>query len=93
MKKINYNDGDFALRLDLISKTKGVVAAENYFNDLPLQAKNKFTYGALLNCYCKENMEDKALALFEMINESNCVTKLAFNNLMTLYMKLGQLRW
>ncbi|KAI4301523.1 hypothetical protein L6164_034793 [Bauhinia variegata] len=90
MRKINFSFVDHAVHLDLISKTKGVVAAENYFNNLPSEAKNKLTYGALLNCYSKEAMEDKALAIFEKMNELNYVSTLAFNNLMSLYMRLGQ---
>ncbi|KAI4301522.1 hypothetical protein L6164_034792 [Bauhinia variegata] len=90
MRKINFSYVDFAVHLDLISKTKGVVAAENYFNGLPPGARNKLTYGALLNCYCKEAMKDKALAIFEKMKELNYVTTLAFDNLMSLYMRLGQ---
>ena len=90
MRKVNFSLDDYAVYLDLVSKTKGLVAAENYFSGLPPRAKNKFTYGALLNCYCRELMTDKALAHFKMMDELHFVTNLAFNNLMTLYMKLGQ---
>ncbi|KAH7516960.1 hypothetical protein FEM48_Zijuj09G0011300 [Ziziphus jujuba var. spinosa] len=91
MRKINYSFTDHALRLDLICKTKGVDAAENYFDNLPSNAKNRLTFGALLNCYCKENMEDKALALFQKMDDLNFVSNsLAFNNLMSLYMRMGK---
>ncbi|XP_014511770.1 pentatricopeptide repeat-containing protein At1g02370, mitochondrial-like [Vigna radiata var. radiata] len=60
-RKINPSWNNYAVQLDLVSKTKGVVAAEEFFNGLPPPAKNKYTYGALLNCYCKELMKDKAL--------------------------------
>ncbi|KAK7269597.1 hypothetical protein RIF29_22330 [Crotalaria pallida] len=90
MRKVNFASDNHAVHLDLVSKTKGLVAAENYFNDLPPQSKNKYTYGALLNCYCKELMTDKALAHFEKMDELGYVTNLAFNNLMSLYMRLGQ---
>jgi pentatricopeptide repeat protein len=90
-KKIKYNSTDHALRLDLLSKTKGILAAEEYFNILPPTAKDRLTYGALLNCYCKELMEDKALALFKKMGELNFLSsELAFNNLMSLYMRLNQ---
>ncbi|KAL1339470.1 hypothetical protein AAHE18_U039600 [Arachis hypogaea] len=89
-RKINFALNDYAVYLDLVSKTKGVAAAENYFSGLPPRAKNKFTYGALLNCYCKELMTDKALAHFRKMDELHYVTNLAFNNLMTLYIRLGQ---
>lgn len=90
LRRINYSYVDSAVYLDLISLTKGVVAAENYFNGLPPRAKNKFTYGALMNCYCRDLMADKALALFEKMDELNYLSNLAFNNLMSLYMRLGE---
>ncbi|MED6122204.1 hypothetical protein PIB30_037636 [Stylosanthes scabra] len=89
-RKINFALNDYAVYLDLVSKTKGVDAAENYFNGLPPHAQNKFTYGALLNCYCKELMTEKALAHFGKMDELHYVTNLALNNLMTLFMRLGQ---
>lgn len=90
MRKINFSLDDYAVHLDLVSKRKGLVEAEKYFDDLPPRAKNKYTYGALLNCYCKELMADKALALFDKMNELGYVTSLAFTNLMSLFMRLGQ---
>ncbi|KAM7526979.1 hypothetical protein LguiB_030389 [Lonicera macranthoides] len=91
IRDINYSHGDYAICLDLISKTKGIAAAEYYFHDLSPSAKNRFTYGALLNCYCKEKMEDKALALFEEMDEMSIASlPLPYNNLMSLYMRLAQ---
>ncbi|PNX59078.1 pentatricopeptide repeat-containing protein mitochondrial-like, partial [Trifolium pratense] len=78
------------LYLDLMSKVKGVIDAENYFNSLPNPAKNKYTWGSLLNCYCKELMLDKALSHFEKMDELEFATSLSFTNLMALYMRLGQ---
>ncbi|XP_059436228.1 pentatricopeptide repeat-containing protein At1g02370, mitochondrial-like [Corylus avellana] len=90
-KKINYTSTDHALRLDLISKTKGILAAEEYFNILPPTAKGRLAYDALLNCYSKELMEDKALALFKKMGELNFLSSdFAFNNLMSLCMRLNQ---
>ncbi|TKY52446.1 Pentatricopeptide repeat-containing protein mitochondrial [Spatholobus suberectus] len=90
MRKINFSWNNYAVQLDLVSKTKGVVAAENFFSALPPPAKNKYTYGALLNCYCKELMTDKALRHFDRMDELGYVTSLAFNNLMSMFMRLGQ---
>lgn len=90
MRKINFSWDNYAVHLDLMSKVKGLVEAENYFNSLPPPAKNKYTYGSLLNCYCKELMLDKALSHFEKMDELGYVTSLAFSNLMALYMRLGQ---
>ncbi|OIW13001.1 hypothetical protein TanjilG_15450 [Lupinus angustifolius] len=90
LRKVNFASDNYAVYLDLVSKTKGLDAAENYFNNLPPEEKNKYTYGALLNCYCKNLVTDKALAHFEKMDELGFVTNLAFNNLMSLYMRLGQ---
>lgn len=88
---INFSITDFALYLDLVSLTKGVAAAESYFSGLPPRAKNKVTYGTLLNCYCRQSMEDKALAHFEKMDELGYVTgNLPFSNLMCLNMRLGK---
>ncbi|TYI69369.1 hypothetical protein E1A91_D08G150500v1 [Gossypium mustelinum] len=90
-RNMHFSYVDHAVRLDLIAKTKGLGAAEDYLSALPPNAKNKFTYGSLLNCYCNNLMEDKALALFKKMDElkfiDNC---LPFNNLMCLYMRLGR---
>lgn len=90
-RKIFFKYADHALRLDLLSKAKGIAAAEDYFNNLSPSTKNLSTYGSLLNCYCKQNMEVKALALFEKMDSMNFAsTTLAFNNIMALFMKLGK---
>ncbi|ESW17131.1 hypothetical protein PHAVU_007G213200 [Phaseolus vulgaris] len=90
MRKINFSWNNYAVQLDLVSKTKGVVEAENFFSGLPDPAKNKYTYGALLNCYCKELMKDKALSHFHKMDELGYVTSLSYNNLMSLFMRNGE---
>ncbi|XP_008810293.1 pentatricopeptide repeat-containing protein At4g01990, mitochondrial-like [Phoenix dactylifera] len=85
-------NGYHAVRLDLISKVKGVRSAEEYFSNLPEPAKNQRTYGALFNCYCSGKMTDRAVALLEKMKELKFASNvLIYNNLMSLYMKLGQL--
>ncbi|GAB4830586.1 hypothetical protein Ancab_020352 [Ancistrocladus abbreviatus] len=88
--RINYSARDYALRLDIISKLKGLAEAEKYFDSLSPDAKNLYTYGALLNCYCKENMADKAVALFEEMEKLNFCSPLSYNNLIVLFLKVGQ---
>ncbi|WVY97810.1 hypothetical protein V8G54_029961 [Vigna mungo] len=90
MRKINFSWNNYAVQLDLVSKTKGVVAAEEFFSGLPTPAKNKYTYGALLNCYCKELTKDKALSHFDKMDELGYANSLAFSNLMSLYMRSGE---
>lgn len=88
---MNMTVSDQAIHLDLIAKTHGVGAAENYFIDLPETSKNHLCYGALLNCYCKELMVEKAEALMEKMKELGLsLTSMSYNSLMTLYTKIGQ---
>lgn len=88
---MNCSQRDHALRLGMICNLKGVDEAEKYFDGLPPDLKSQSTYGALLNCYCSEKMSDKALSLFEKMDEMNFTSNvLAFSNLMGLFMKLDQ---
>ena len=88
---MNLTISDQAIHLDLIAKTRGVAAAENYFIDLPEASKNHLTYGALLNCYCKELLTEKAEALMERMKELRLgLSSMPYNSLMTLYTKIGQ---
>ncbi|BFG16363.1 hypothetical protein CerSpe_026370 [Prunus speciosa] len=87
---MNKTVSDQAIHLDLIAKTRGIPAAENYFIDLPEAAKTHHSYGALLNCYCKELMTEKAEALMEKMKALNLsLTSMPYNSLMTLYSKTG----
>jgi len=88
---MNKTVSDQAIHLDLIAKTHGITAAENYFIDLPESSKNIECYGALLNCYCKELMSEKAEALMQKMKELGLsVAAMSYNSLMTLYTKIGQ---
>ncbi|XP_010245038.1 PREDICTED: pentatricopeptide repeat-containing protein At1g60770 [Nelumbo nucifera] len=88
---MNMTASDQAIHLDLIAKSRGIAAAENYFMDLPEASKTHLCYGALLNCYCKELMTEKAEALMEKMKELRFASSsMAYNSLMTLYSKNGQ---
>ncbi|KAL0435988.1 UNVERIFIED_CONTAM: Pentatricopeptide repeat-containing protein, mitochondrial [Sesamum radiatum] len=90
-RKFNFGHTDYAVRLDLIGKARGLAAAENYFSGLSPSVKVHCTYGSLLNCYCKAKMTDKALDLFSKMLKENMISKaLPFNNIMSLFMKSGQ---
>ncbi|XVE73458.1 hypothetical protein DITRI_Ditri11bG0119100 [Diplodiscus trichospermus] len=81
---------DHAIRLDLIAKTEGLGAAEDYLSVLPPTAKNRFTYGALLNIYCNNLMMDEALALFNKMDELKLIDSTLPFSLMYLYLRWGQ---
>ncbi|KAL4574006.1 hypothetical protein LXL04_020828 [Taraxacum kok-saghyz] len=82
---------DQAVHIDLISKARGITAAESYFINLPEQSKNHFTYGPLLNHYCKHQMTEKAESMFQKMKELNLtLTSLHYNSILTLYEKSQQ---
>lgn len=90
-RKFNFKHRDYAVLVDLVAKVKGIVAAEDYFNSLSPTARVHCVYGALLNCYCREKMTDKALDLFaKMLKEKMIASTLPFNNLMSMYITSGQ---
>ncbi|KAI4371877.1 hypothetical protein MLD38_010174 [Melastoma candidum] len=91
MRGMNKTVSDQAIHLDLVAKAKGIVAAENYFISLPDASKNHLTYGALLNCYCKELMVEEAEGLLAKMKEVDLgLTSMPYNSMMTLYSKTGQ---
>ncbi|KAF7817037.1 pentatricopeptide repeat-containing protein [Senna tora] len=90
-RNMNRTVSDHAIHLDLLAKARGIAAAESYFIDLPEPAKNHLCYGALLNCYCKELMTEKAEGLMDKMKELNLpLSSMPYNSLMTLYTKVGQ---
>ncbi|PPR88385.1 hypothetical protein GOBAR_AA32305 [Gossypium barbadense] len=69
----------------------GIDAAERYFEDLPLTAKTSETYTALLHSYAAAKLTEKAEELYERIKGSNLsFSALLYNEIMTLYMSVGQ---
>lgn len=76
--------------MELIAKTKGLAAAENYFNNLDHCAKNHSIYWRLLKSYWLGLEEDKAKGLFkDHLKLLNTCTP--FNEMITLYIGLHQL--
>ncbi|KAM1718351.1 hypothetical protein ACFX11_026072 [Malus domestica] len=87
-RKMEYSKSDYDVRVDLTYKVKGIEAAEDYVSGLPESSKDLFTYSALMHCYCKELMEEKALALFATMDELGCASStFIFNSLMSLHMR------
>ncbi|CAL5197238.1 unnamed protein product [Lathyrus oleraceus] len=82
---------DQAIHIDLVAKARGITAAESYFVNLPESTKNHLCYGALLNCYCKELLADKAEGVVEKMKDLGFpLSSMSYNSLMTLYTKVGQ---
>ncbi|VVA94121.1 unnamed protein product [Arabis nemorensis] len=90
-QKMTLSASQHGVHVDLIAKTKGLAAAENYFNNLDPCAKNHSTYRKLLKWYCRGLEEDKANAFFRRMDRLNLLISCSpFNDMMTLYMGLGQ---
>ncbi|KAG8099448.1 hypothetical protein GUJ93_ZPchr0013g37166 [Zizania palustris] len=88
---VNFLPKDHAVHLDLIGEIHGSGAAEAYFSNLADKDKTEKPYGALLNCYTREHLVDKALAHFQKMKELGFVfSTLPYNNIMGLYTNLGQ---
>ncbi|KAF3442110.1 hypothetical protein FNV43_RR16026 [Rhamnella rubrinervis] len=87
-----FSPADSAVQLDLIGRVRGLDAAESYFNNLSDQQNNDKIYGALLNCYVREGLVDKSLALMQrMIELGFASSPLSYNDIMCLYTRSGQL--
>ncbi|CAM8942620.1 unnamed protein product [Rhodiola kirilowii] len=85
------NNVDRAMHIDLLFKTKGIYEAEKYFNGLQTPEKSKEAFGALLSCYCRKTMPEKATDLVEKMKEFG-ITPSAWNmnHLLILHLKVGQ---
>ncbi|XP_038888934.1 pentatricopeptide repeat-containing protein At5g09450, mitochondrial isoform X2 [Benincasa hispida] len=85
------SDSDFAIRIDLMTKVFGIDAAERYFEGLPTDSKTCETYTALLHSFAGSKLTEKAESLYAKIMELDIpLTALPFNEMMTLYMSVGQ---
>ncbi|XP_074319374.1 pentatricopeptide repeat-containing protein At4g21705, mitochondrial-like [Silene latifolia] len=83
------DSSELAVRLDLTSQVHGVDAAEKFFKEVNDHSERM--HGALLNCYVKANLVDKSLSHFQMMKDNGLITSaLAYNDIMSLYMKIGQ---
>ena len=82
---------DYAVRVDLISTVFGLSSAEEFFQGLPLEAKNTETYTALIHAYARAKLVENAEILFERMKEAGIQpSTLTFNEMMTLYISIGQ---
>ncbi|KAJ4848940.1 hypothetical protein Tsubulata_034176 [Turnera subulata] len=90
-KELEVSDSDYATRIDLMTKVFGVDSAERYFQDLPAAAKTSETFTALLHSYAAAKQIAKAEELYERMKQSDLsFTALPYNEMMTLYMSVGQ---
>ncbi|XVF01980.1 hypothetical protein REPUB_Repub04eG0136600 [Reevesia pubescens] len=80
-----------AIRLDLISKVRGIDEAEKYFDSLAETMKTFQVYGALLNCYAHHKCLEKAEATIQNMTESGfTINVVSYNVMLNLYRLLGK---
>lgn len=85
------SDSDYAIRIDLMTKVFNIDAAERYFEGLPPNAKTTESYTALLHSYASAKLTTKAEDLYNKLKESGLnLTAITYNELMTLYMSVGE---
>ncbi|KAL6650809.1 hypothetical protein ACP70R_009734 [Stipagrostis hirtigluma subsp. patula] len=86
------SESDYGMRIDLITRVFGANAAEDFFEKLPPGAKSLEAYTALLHSYARSKMTDKAERLFERMKDANLsMDALVYNEMMTLYISVGEL--
>ncbi|KAL5581792.1 hypothetical protein UlMin_014234 [Ulmus minor] len=82
--------GDMAVKLDLVSKVRGLEQAEQYFNSISCSSREK-VYGALLNCYAEKDCLEKAEDHFQKMKELGLVKyALSYNVMLSLYSRAGE---
>ncbi|XP_074558900.1 pentatricopeptide repeat-containing protein At5g09450, mitochondrial isoform X2 [Curcuma longa] len=91
-QKSELSDKDYAMRIDLLTKVFGLIAAEEFFEGLPSSAKSYEACTALLHSYAAKKQIEKAENLFDRIKELNLSSSVfAYNEMMALYISVGQL--
>lgn len=86
------SENDYGMRIDLITKVFGASAAEDFFEKLPPGAKSLEAYTALLHSYGQSKMTDRAERLFERMKDASLpMDALVYNEMMTLYISVGEL--
>ncbi|CAN7047762.1 unnamed protein product, partial [Brassica rapa subsp. trilocularis] len=90
--KMPLSPSQHGVRIDRIAQTKGLSAAETYFNRLDHRFKTQSTYRKLLKWYCREGKQEKAKALFKKMDGLKYLNRTApFQDMMVLYMSLKKL--
>ncbi|KAF8396270.1 hypothetical protein HHK36_017885 [Tetracentron sinense] len=90
-KRIDFVERDYASRLDLIAKVRGLQKAEKYIEQIPKSFKGEVIYRTLLaNCVTTINLK-KAEEVFNKMRDLGFpVTIFACNQLLLLYKRLDK---
>lgn len=86
---LEFTLGDVATHLDLMSKVHGIKEGEKYFNAIPEDSRGIHVHNALLNCYTRVQLMDKAEATMQKMRELGYAGPLAYSNMLKLYSATG----
>ncbi|XVF40892.1 hypothetical protein PTKIN_Ptkin01aG0153300 [Pterospermum kingtungense] len=89
--QIDFTERDYASRLDLIAKVRGLQKAEHYIQNIPKTFRGEIIYRTLLaNCVVANNLK-KAEEVFNKMKELGFpITSFACNQLLLLYKRLDK---
>ncbi|KAL6966018.1 hypothetical protein U1Q18_045755, partial [Sarracenia purpurea var. burkii] len=90
-KRLDFVERDYASRLDLIAKVRGLHKAENYIEKIPKSSRGEVIYRTLLaNCVATNNVK-KAEEVFNKMKDLEFpMTSFACNQLLLLYKRLDR---
>ncbi|KAK9290228.1 hypothetical protein L1049_008395 [Liquidambar formosana] len=90
-KRLDFVERDYASRLDLIAKVRGLYKAEHYIEKIPVSFRGEVIYRTLLaNCVVANNVK-KAEEVFNKMKDLNFpISSFACNQLLLLYKRLDK---
>jgi pentatricopeptide repeat protein len=90
-KRLDFSERDYASRLDLIAKVRGLLKAESYIDKIPKSLRGEVIYRTLLaNCVVTNNVK-KAEEVFNKMKDLEFpITCFVCNQLLLLYKRLDK---
>ncbi|XP_056171071.1 pentatricopeptide repeat-containing protein At1g80270, mitochondrial-like [Syzygium oleosum] len=90
-KRLDPTEGDYASRLDLIAKVRGLPKAESFFNKIPESFRGELVHRSLLANYVTASNVTKAEETFNKMRDRGFSPQsFSFNQLLLLYKRLDK---
>ncbi|XP_071716388.1 pentatricopeptide repeat-containing protein At1g80270, mitochondrial-like [Rutidosis leptorrhynchoides] len=90
-EKIEFGERDYASRIDLIAKIRGIHKAESYINKIPESFRGEIVYRTLLANAVLNTNTKKAVQIFNRMKDLKLpVTTFACNQLLLLYKRIDK---
>ncbi|KAL1330512.1 hypothetical protein HN51_047757 [Arachis hypogaea] len=90
-KKLEFLEQDYASRLDLIAKLRGMPMAEKFIDSVPKSFRRELLYRTLLANYVSQNKLNKAEATFNRMKDLDLPrTAFACNQMLLLYKRVDK---